>query len=127
MVRLPDDVDRGTGDRLESTADAERLGQEYGRQLAVDVITEQDSGPSAVPDGGLSPAARAWMDATPGVDVDDARRYEREQRIHREITRTGTLPPRGDRGDSGNHDRAEVVDRARHLLGRYYELEEQTE
>ncbi len=126
MVRLSDDVDPGTGDKPTDRSDADDLGRDLGRQLAVDVVTEADSRPSAASDGGLSPAARRWMDATPGVDVEDARRYDRETDLVSRISRSGNLPPRGDRAGPENYDRADVVNTARHLVRAYHELEDRS-
>lgn len=120
------DEQRGeTGGGSSSTLSTSGLGREYGRQLAVDVVTERDSGPSVASDGGLSPAARRWLDATPGADVDDAREYDREYQVHQELSRSGLLPPRGDPGDSTNYDRSEIVNAARRAVREYHDLEEQ--
>jgi hypothetical protein len=127
MVRVPGLDSRGTGEGSNSTASTSHSGREYGRKLAVGVVLEDDSGPSARSDGGLSPAAQAWMRATPGVDVEDARRYDRENRIHREIARRGPRPPRGEPGSPTNWDRADVVNAARRALREYRELAEQAD
>lgn len=126
MVRLEADVDPGTGAGSADGTDADDLGRAVGRQVAVDVVTEQDSGPSPAADGGLSPAARRWMDATPGVDVEDARRYDRETELVSRISRSGNLPPRGDRAGPENYNRADVVNTARHLVRKYHELEDRS-
>jgi hypothetical protein len=125
MVRVPGLDSRGTGEGSNSTASTSNSGRAHGRRLAVDVVTNDTETDTVASDGGLSPAARAWMRATPGVDVEDARAYDRENSIHREIARRGPRPPRGKPGSPTNWDRADVVNAARRALREYQELAEQ--
>jgi len=118
---------RGTGDGPKSTADAADIGRAYGRKVAVDIITDQDSGDAVASDGGLSPAARRWMDATPGASLEDAQQYEKKTQLAREVSRTGSLPPRGDPAGPENYTRADIINTARSAMREYRELTEQTE
>jgi len=127
MVRVPLDTSGVTGDGSESTAKPARSSQQYGRRLAVDVVTNDTETDTAVADGGLSPAAQRWMDATPGADVDDARRYDREYQIHQDLSRSGPLPPRGEPGATTNYERSAAVNEARKALREYSELVDQND
>lgn len=122
MTRLSDDVDRGTGVGDHSVSERPQDAVTAGRQLAVRLILDEDHSPSVVSDGGLSPAARRWMDATPGVDVEEARRYDRNTRPHRDVVNGTNLKPRGDPGAEANYDRADLVNTARRALRRYHDL-----
>lgn len=124
MVRVPDLGDRGTGAGGNSTATASRSSRDQGRRLALRVALDEDSGQSVAADGGLSQAALAWMDATPGADLEDARRYDQEHQLYRDLSRSGPLPPRGKSGGPENYTRSEIINTARQALRQYHDLED---
>ena len=124
MVRVPDLGDRGTGAGVDSTTQTSRASRDRGRRLALRVVLDEDSGQSLAADGGLSPAARAWMDATPGADLDDARRYDLEHQLYRDVSQSGPLPPRGKPGGPENYTRSEAINTARQALRQYHDLED---
>jgi hypothetical protein len=127
MIRDPeqDDGDTGGGSAVGSQAETDVSLQ--ARRLALRSILDEDCGPSVVTDGGLSPAARRWLESTPGVDVDDARRWDRTTAEFREVGRRPDLPVRGSAGAEVNRRRMLVVAEARRLLAKYHDLEDRTD
>lgn len=122
MTRLSDDVDRATGAGDNSVSERPQDAVTAGRRLAVRLILDEDHGPSMASDGGLSPAARRWMESTPGVSVEEARRYDLNSGPYRDVVNGTDLKPRGDPGAEANFDRADLVNTARKALRQYHDL-----
>ena len=127
MDRSPeDDQPSPAVERPFSTADVEPT-DERARRQAVDVILEDESTAEVATDGGLSDAARAYLENTPDADLMDAYTYDRRCGRFEDADRAADLPPRGETGDAQNYERAEQSGRVQFLLRKFEEFEERTD
>ena len=127
MDRSPEDDQPSPTVSTESPKAVVEPTDERARRQAVDVILKDESTADVATDGGLSDAARTYLENTPDADLMDAYVYDKRCGRFEDADRAADLPPRGDVGDEQNYDRAEQSSRVQFLLRKFEEFEEQTE
>ena len=115
-----------TGDGSFSKEDVETADERARRSVVATIVEAEDTADVAT-DGGLSDAARAYLENTPDATLMDAYAFDKGCGTSVDGDRGARLPPRGDVGDEQNYERAYQSNREQYLLRRFEGFEERTD
>ena len=114
------------GDGSFSKEDVETADERTRRSVVATIVDAENTADVAT-DGGLSDAARAYLENTPDATLMDAYAFDKGCGSSGDGDRGARLPPRGDVGDEQNYERAYQSNREQYLLRRFEVFEERTD